>query len=481
MWRVKMNRWFVLRRLLLTLALILSPGCGGGGGSTTESLSDENVNLIFVVSPDLAYHDGGDVDLWTANLTSQGLQRSLRMANYLKEDVMGGGNVKAVIALAPMTHLQTENNYPDMAGIGYIQQFALLNEITILGITANSYPIGTSYGAHSVPEGVVQPSTFRGIAQGLAFEDANGDNLALAARIIEAKVPGFYVFSAPWETISALLAEIKRVKGYEFEPPRDFAGANHVYAISITPAEEVSFRAFNSHIHPDAGYPELSVQRAACTQQTPFNITRTGGIDGVLVPGNINTNQTVYFIRHAEAHPGSNNWDDGNYIGTGQWRALALPGALQGKISPNQVWSIDPAQAFDIGGIELFSYIRPALTVLPYAIANNLPYRLVANFYLSSADDESAARATRDFFFTGGNFSNQTLLVGWEHEHYPPLITALLESYGGTASLPSLPWPATDYDSIWTVKLDGNGNLTVDNSLCEGLDTSGLPPAPPEF
>jgi len=472
------GRCFPLRRLFSFLVLLVLAGCGGDSGT---ALSSDDVNLIFVVSPDLAYHDAGDVDSSTANLTSQGLQRALRMASYLKEEVLGGENVKEVFALAPMTHLQTADNYPDMAGIGYIQQFALLNRITLNGIAADSYPISTSYGPHSVPPGVVEPSTFEGLARGLAFNDAGGDNLALATRVIDANVGGFYVFSAPWETVSALLADIKNVKSYDFDPPRAFMGANFVFAVSIGRSGDARLLTFDSRLDPPAVYPVLSVPRAACSRQTPFSITRTGGVDGAVIPSNINTNGRVHLIRHAEAHPGSSSWDDGNYVGTGQWRALALPEALRGKIRPDQVYSIDPAQAFDVGGFELFSYIRPALTVLPYVIANNLPYRLVASFYLGSADDLNAAEAAKDFFFMGGSFSNQTLLVGWEHEHFPPLITALVQSYGGAAALPSLSWPDDDYDTIWTVSLDEAGNVTVDNALCEGIDTSGLPGSPPEF
>ena len=56
-------------------------GCGGGSSSnTTAALSADNLNLIFVVSPDLAYSAPGDVDPDTAELTNQGLQRSLLMA-----------------------------------------------------------------------------------------------------------------------------------------------------------------------------------------------------------------------------------------------------------------------------------------------------------------------------------------------------------------------------------------------------------------
>ena len=53
------------------------------------------------------------------------------------------------------------------------------------------------------------------------------------------------------------------------------------------------------------------------------------------------TNETLYIIRHADAHPRA-YWSDNNYVGAGQWRALDLPNALPGKISPNQVYSNRP-------------------------------------------------------------------------------------------------------------------------------------------
>jgi hypothetical protein len=43
----------------------------------------------------------------------------------------------------------------------------------------------------------------------------------------------------------------------------------------------------------------------------------------------------------------------------------------------------------------------------------------------------------------------------------------------------SFPVPDVDYDTIWTVKLDSAGNLTVDNALCEGIDSSQLPATAP--
>ena len=47
--------------------------------------------------------------------------------------------------------------------------------------------------------------------------------------------------------------------------------------------------------------------------------------------------------------------------------------------------------------------------------------------------------------------------------------------------LASAPLPDTDYDTVWTVKLDAQGNLTADKALCEGIDSSKLPLTAPLF
>lgn len=480
--------------LMGTLIFSLS-GCGGdssGAPPTPAPLRADNINLIFVVSPNLAYNAPDDINPSTANLTNQGLQRSLLMATFLKQHVLGRKNVNRICALEPMTHLQTPNNYPDMAAIGYIQQFALLNQITLTGeggagsplITGNSYPLNASYASGPVPSGVATPLVIGSCpgCQGLDFNNTDGDNEALVTDIIKANIPGFYVFSAPWETISALLANINKQQGYNLNLPATYMGPNYVYAISIAPSGSASLVTYNSNLTPPSTYPELPalVAGAACpgpdTTPALFSIAATGGINGV------NTNETIYMIRHAEAHPVS-GWDDGNFVGAGQWRALALPNALRGKISPTQVYSIDPAQVYPGSyatmGNSNFAYVRPSLTVAPYVIANNLPYYLVAGLQIF---DPNSPQLTSDFLFKGGKFSNQTVLLAWEHEHIPPIIDALLSSHFPTYSGPKAPaWPGNDYDTIWTVKLDANGNLTVNNALCEGIDSAKLPVRAPQF
>ena len=106
--------------------------------------------------------------------------------------------------------------------------------------------------------------------------------------------------------------------------------------------------------------------------------------------------------------------------------------------------------------------------MLPYAIANNLPYELISSFYIGAATDPAVAKVSHDFLFTGGHLANQTVLLAWEREHLPPLFTYLIQSYGGTVPVLPLSWPQDDYDTLWTVTLDAQSNLTVNNALCQG-------------
>ena len=473
--------------LILVLALALLEGCGCSSPPAHAPLSASNLNLIFVVSEDLSYNAAGDINPSTANFTNRGLQRSLLMGNFLHERVLGGSNVTGIYALEPMTHLQTANHYPDLVALETIQQFAMLNQITLMSggnplYTGNSFPIQASYASGSIPDGVAAPVLACAACQGLDFNDQNGDNEALLGGVIQAKVPGFYVFSAPWETVSALLANLNRVEGYNLRLPTAYAGPNYVYAISIAPSGEASLVTYNSRLTPSSTYPVLpppQLASAACTAQTPFHVQLTVGSGGAQSPTGGNTSETVYFIRHAEAHPTS-YWDDSNYVGAGQWRALALANALRGKIQPTQVVSIDPSIGVPIGLSDVSaSAVGIPLTVEPYAIANNLPYTLAASVPVLAQNPPKLATATSNYFFTGQTFSNQTMLVAWDHEHLPTIVSALLASYQSSLTAPN--WPDDDYDTIWTVTIDAHGNLTVDNGMCEGIESAALPATPPHF
>jgi hypothetical protein len=501
-----MNKPTVVWLPFLALAMTLLAGCGSSFSPksseppTPASLSANNLNLIFVVSEDLPYQASGDVNPSTANLTNQGLQRSLLMATFLQQTVLGTNNVTGIYVLEPTTHLQTANHYPDMVALETIQQFAMLNQVTMSsdqkGFTPranHSFPLNASYSPASIPSGFPVPSPFCPNCQGLDFNDREGDNEALVTGIVKPDATGFYVFSAPWETINSLLANINKLEGYNLTLPAGYISPNFIYAISITPSGSASLVTYDSHITPPATYPVLSppLASAACTAQTPFSITVTGGQNGAVIPAGINTNETLYIIRHADAHP-QLYWDDNNYVGAGQWRALDLPNALLGKVNVDQVYSNDPSQ-FGPGSVlyssdgsvrfsqdHNWSTVAPPLTAVPYAIANNLPYNVVTSFDLS---DSTVDQETSTFFFfvNGGHFSNQRVLLAWSFQFIQPTILKLLTSYNAAQQAPpSDEWPDNDYDTIWTVTLDAHGNLNVNNTLCEGINTTLLV-TPPQF
>jgi hypothetical protein len=504
--------------LPLALGLSLLGGCGGSSGlDASAPLSKQNINLVFVLSPDLTYAAPGDVNPATANLTNQGLNRSLKMASYLKAQVLGNQNATGIYAISPMTHLQTANNLPDMAAMGAIQQFAMLNQFTqpLFGTattapTANSFPLNVSYAAGQVlPTGVVTPLLGCPSCQGLDYSNSGGSNDALLSGLVEAKASGFHVFSAPWGTTSAMLTNLNKLFGASLKLPTAYAGPNQVYAVSVTPSGSVSLTTFDAPLSPSASAPVLpaALPQTACTAQPhKFSFTLTAGqpysqiLDGItstgsvpaVLPAGISSNQTVYMIRHAEAHP-SSSFENGNFVAPGQWRALGLADALRGKISPDMVVSIDPAQV--VPGVASltspirYAYVRTNMTVEPYAIANNLPYFLVTGFSLMDvnfADLQASASVTKlnDYLFTGGAYSGKKVLLAWEHDHFPPTLNELLKRYfpnGGAPSVDNKFWPGADYDTVWTFKLDAQGNLTADNALCEGIDSAKLPPTAPQF
>jgi len=482
------QQWPGLSLTAVLLLIACACGCGGTASAPKPAiqgpLSANNINLIFVVSEDLANNAAGDVNASTANLTNKGLQRTLLMAPFLQNDVLGGNNVAGIYALEPMTHMQTADSgsFPDMAALETIEQFAMLNQITLSygnrSFTANSYPVLASYSTDSIPAGV-EPGPLCAACQGLDFQDQQGDNEILVSGIVQADVPGFYVFAAPWETASALLAHVNTLEGYNLTPPASYISPNYIYALAIAPSERsASLITYNSDVNPLSTYPVLPPPAIVPTPcATPaFNIAATATNET-----NLNKSETVYMIRHAESHP-VDFFEDGNYVAAGEWRALDLPNALRGKLNPipTQVYSIDPAIGYAAGASSSnLSYVRPSLTAEPYAIANNLPFNLAASVDVFSQNAPALATLAGNYFFTGGTFSNQTLLVAWEHEHIPPTINALLNTYGIGPIAPD--WPPNDYDTVWTVTLDGASNLTVNNALCEGINSATLPATAPQF
>ena len=75
-----------------------------------------------------------------------------------------------------------------------------------------------------------------------------------------------------------------------------------------------------------------------------------------------------------------------------------------------------PNAGLTAAGPTSFSHNTLALTAEPYAIAQDLPYSLVSTFLLT---DKNGPQEASDYFFQNGRFSNQTILVAWEHTNIP--------------------------------------------------------------
>ncbi|MCE1246827.1 MAG: hypothetical protein LWY06_09295 [Firmicutes bacterium] len=480
--------------VIFTLFLFSLAGCSGNSSDVGGTASDTGINMVFVVTQDLE-HNGGDISTTTSNLNNRGLQRALLLAGYLKSNILGSANPNGIYALSPYTHLQTENNYPDMVPLEVIEQFALLNQYTLSSqnLTAQSFPVFTSYTANSLPSGCYTPPVYYPECQGIDFNNNNNGNVTLLRNIIAANKEGYYVFAMPFDTFHTMAAGLKEANGYEYEVPGYWEGPNKFYMINIpSGSSRAILSGYNSGIEPGTAFPAPSVPytEAPCQQKAFYY--NTANISGAKIPDGINTNQTLYFVRHGEAHP-SAQFENGNLVMQGNWRALYIPQAIEGKIkNPDYIYTVDPAQflkGMPASGQTTdmyYSYVRPSMTIAPYAISKDMPINLAYGFnYCDPAQGKMGPQvdAAIKFFFSGSNFSNKTLIVDWEHVHIQEISQLLLAKYfENTSDVPVLPnWPGTDYDTIWTITLDNDGNLTISNSIYQGIESSSLPSTAPTF
>ena len=506
-----MERWRTLSGALVVTMLLSVAVAGCGGDSLTLPTSEvqqPQTRLVFVVSSDIA-HNVGDINASTANLSNQGLQRALLLASYLRTTLLGGTNVDGIYALEPSTRLQTANSYPDLVPLEIIEQFALLNQYSertslptaaVEDTVANSFPINLSYTRESLPAGAATPQFFAPIGenefQGIDFADAGGSNEILIDRLVAGKQGGLYVLALPFETLQSLLGRVKSSHAYAYDVPASWQGPNVVYMLTLLPHDQATLTAHDANLSPGTGYPTLTqTYQSAPNQQAPTVVLDTATIGGSSVPAGMNTNQTVYFVRHAEAHP-VQTYEDGNMVLQGDWRALFLPAALAGKIKrPDRIYSCDPsfptpgAPASGNGTVGFYSYVRVSQTVAPYAIANGIPFYVPTSFPCvwmptGGATDLQCVQSTVDYFFTGHQFDNKTLLVSWEHDHIVEIGQNIMARYfvSNPSNAPHMPaWASSDYDTVWAFSLDGNGQLTFTNQICEGIDSASLPTTPPTF
>ena len=417
-------------------------GCSSGNTTNTNTspivpiLDQHAFNFIFVPS--------FESSPTTNNLSIQGLNHSLLFGQMLNN--ITANQVAAIYALDPFATIV--DNLSDLKPLQSIENYALLNGSGVNDILPSD------------------PSTIENIILDVLQNSSYG--------VITS---GNYVFAMPTTLINTVLSDLSAYNNYAlsftFEPITN----NHQYLIlSISDMANMAANTYTDGINASTTYPNVRVASNSRCLESTVTISTSGNN-----PANITRNETVYFVRHVEAHPAENaggSFDNGNYVCQGQWRALASPAILFDKMGsklPDYIYSSDPS---DFYWESLPTYIRPALTITPFAIKYNMPLNLIESSMFSWDQPESLA----SYLFTGNKFNNRTVLVAWEHGNIKAAIHFLLQNiYNDPNAANQLPhWSDTDYDTLWKVEIDQNGTATFSNS-CEGIDSASLPMACPKL
>lgn len=194
------------------------------------------------------------------------------------------------------------------------------------------------------------------------------------------------MLSLPFETLQSLLGNLKSSHGYAYDVPSAWQGPNVVYTLSVSASSRSTLTAQDANLSPGTSHPRLTRRyQSAPKPQAPTVVLEPATVSGSSVPANINVNETVYFIRHAEAHP-VQTYEDGNMTLKGDWRSLFIPTALEGKIKMSDlVYACDPSSPTlgspaSSSGLGVYSYVRVSQTVAPCAIAHGIPFCLPTDY-----------------------------------------------------------------------------------------------------
>jgi hypothetical protein len=165
--------------------------------------------------------------------------------------------------------------------------------------------------------------------------------------------------------------------------------------------------------------------------------------------------ETIVCIRHGEKPRGGL----GQLNCRGLNRALALPKVLLAKFGkPNYVFAPNPTQKSDAAN---YYYVRPLITIEPTAIRCGLPINTQFGFRDVKGMEEE---------FQKPEYWKATVFVAWEHALVDVFAKDMVKAHGGdSAKVPS--WPATDFDSIFIIKITHAGGH---ESVSFAIDHEGL-------
>lgn len=437
----------IIKYLICIIFFLCTNGCNSGSTQTSSkpvipTLNQTAFNFIFVPS-----FEGNSA---TNNLSVNGLNHSLLFGQLLYQ--VTANKINGIYALDPFANVI--NNIPDFKPIQSIENYALLNAY---GITANVPAIPSE--VESIIITILQNSSYGTVTN------------------------GNYVFALPQELINTVLSDLSIYSNYALKFVYTPITNNHQYAVlSLLDMAHINENIYNDDISTNNLYPELQLPKAVKCEAAAVTIHNS-----TPPPTNINKNEVVYLVRHVEAHPGGssanpeNLWglDNGNYACQGQWRAIASSSILldkMNKILPDYVYSSDPSDTYMQNFP--FTYVRPSLTISPFTIKYSIPLNLIENNNFSWDQPNKMA----EYFFTNGQFNNKHILIAWEHDNIVKAINILFKNiYKDNNAISQIPnWPSNDYDTIWKLELNQNGDITFSNT-CEGIPTPSLPMACPNF
>ncbi|WP_205956368.1 histidine phosphatase family protein [Pantoea stewartii] len=169
-----------------------------------------------------------------------------------------------------------------------------------------------------------------------------------------------------------------------------------------------------------------------------------------LIPLKASADSTFVFFRHGEKPDNAS----GQLTCKGLNRALKLPRVLLSRYgNPDALYASAPKE--DKTG----SSLRPLSTLIPLAVQVSQP--VVLRFHADKPNklvaDLLAEKAVPLTF------------ISWEHKNLVTAARRLVEKTGGDAGqVPD--WSATDFDSVYVVKIDDNQHFKSFKQDAEGLN-----------
>ncbi|SMC20402.1 hypothetical protein SAMN02745857_00939 [Andreprevotia lacus DSM 23236] len=413
-----------IRILLLALCWLLA------GTALAQSQPPLNANdWNFVLIPQLESQSGKG-----NNLSVTGLNHALRIGQQLNS--LTAGRMNQVQQVYALTMAGDANN---MATLESIEPYALLNN---LGVSVQKLQPGDASAYNS-------PAWF-------------------AQQIVANQPRGTYILSMPADVLQQFVGSLSNSSV-------DLQGA-HQYVVLSGRDQPFALSSYDDQTPDAKEYPLAPLRLRSACPQTPVEIHAKAPKD--LRPY---TAQSVYLVRHVEAHP-SGNFENGNYVCQGQWRALGANARLLEKMrdrKPDYIFTSNPANIIGCSGT--CSYIRPSLTVAPFAIQHDLPLTL-AEFQWNDAADLAQSLFNRDSPYFRHAASGNSILVGWEHAHIEKavkyLFTTIYQNPQAASQIPA--WSFDDYDTVWELSTSKDGELTFKNT-CEGIASASLPSTCPAF